>query len=211
MGYYLFDFDGTLVDSMPVFAAAMVRVIREEGVPYPEDIVKIVTPLGINGGAKYYVTLGAKSTEEQLKEKMTEYMRDGYFHRIPAKKHVPETLRAMKARGDRLFVLTASPHLTLDACLKRLGLYDLFEKVWSCEDFGTTKADPEIYRMAAREMGAAPEDIWFLDDNINADKTAKSAGLKVCGVFDESSREFRAEMERITDRYIEDFEELPEE
>ena len=52
MGYYLFDFDGTLVDSMPVFAAAMVRVIREEGVPYPEDIVKIVTPLGINGGAK---------------------------------------------------------------------------------------------------------------------------------------------------------------
>ena len=47
-------------------------------------------------------------------------------------------------------------------CLKRLSLYDLFDNVWSCEDFGTTKSDPEIYRMAAERIGTVAR--GFFDD-----------------------------------------------
>jgi len=47
-----------------------------------------------------------------------------------------------------------------------------------------------------------------LDDNYNADETAKKAGMLVCGVYDDSSKEYVDEIKEITDYYIYDFEEL---
>ena len=96
----------------------------------------------------------------------------------------------------------------MDPCLKRLGIYDLFTNVWSCDDFGTTKADPNIYHMAASRIGRPVEKIWFLDDNPGADATAKAAGMRVCGVYDDSSAEYVSEMKAICDCYIYDFKEL---
>ena len=141
-------------------------------------------------------------------ELMLKYMKDEYTYRIPAKDGVPETLFELKKRGFSLNVLTASPHDVLDPCLKRLGLYDVFDNVWSCNDFNTTKADPEIYRMAAEKIGSSVSSVTFLDDNLNADRTAKSAGMKVIGVYDESSRDYVEEMKAVCDGYIYNFKEL---
>ena len=205
---YLFDFDGTLVDSMPYFIRTMLRILDENGIKYGEDIIKIITPLGNAGIAKYYINLGVKETEEELISKMNEYSLDVYAFSIPEKKGVGETLRELKNRGISLNVLTASPHSLLDPCLKRLGLYELFDNVWSCDDFGTTKADPDIYREAARRMNADVSEVLFLDDNYNADKTAKLAGMKVCGVYDESSADYVRQIKEIADFYVYELSEL---
>ena len=208
MKTYLFDFDGTLVDSMPTYVSVMLRILDENNMPYGSDIVKIITPLGYVGTAKYYVGMGLPMTQEDIILQMNRYALDEYTYSIPAKEHVVETVRALKARGDSLHILTASPHLTLDPCLKRLGIFDLFENVWSCEDFGTTKADPEIYRMAAEKIGRPVNEIIFLDDNYNADKTAKAAGMIVYGVYDDSSAEYEQEIREAADVYIRDFSEI---
>ena len=207
--YYLFDFDGTLVDSMPTFFSAMLRILEENGIPYDSNIIKIITPLGLRGTADYYIQkMGVKMSREQLMGVMKEYMMDAYFNTIPAKKNVPEVLKALKAQGASLNVLTASPHITLDACLKRLGLWELFDNVWSCDDFNTTKADPRIYVRAAEKLHTTVENVLFLDDNLNADQTAKAAGMQVCGVYDESSRDYVEQMKAANDYYIYDFQEL---
>ena len=208
MKHYLFDFDGTLVDSMPTYISVMLRILDEHGISYGDDIIRIITPLGYVNTAKYYVSLGVPLTEEQIVERMNAYAADEYAHRVMAKERVIETLRTLKARGDDLNILTASPHLMLDPCLKRLGIYDLFTNVWSCNDFGTSKSDPAIYHMAAKKMGVAPSDVIFLDDNLNADKTAKAAGLCVIGVFDESSRDDEGNIRAVADGYICNFDEL---
>ena len=117
--FYLFDFDGTLVDSMPTFCAAMIRILDENHITYGPDIVKIITPLGVNGTADYYINdLGLKMPKDQLILLMKEYMLDAYYHTIPAKNNVICVLKELKHRGASLNVLTASPHITLDACLK---------------------------------------------------------------------------------------------
>jgi HAD superfamily hydrolase (TIGR01509 family) len=208
MKTYLFDFDGTLVDSMPAYVSSMLRILDENHISYGSDIIKIITPLGMAGTADYYIGLGVKMSREALMKKMAEYMLDAYFYHIPAKNNVIPVLKQLKAEGASLNVLTASPHITLDACLKRLQIYDLFDNVWSCDDFATTKADPEIYRMVAERIGQPVEQILFLDDNLNADRTAKIAGMPVCGVYDESSRDYVDEMKAATDYYIYDFSEL---
>ena len=92
--------------------------------------------------------------------------------------------------------------------MKRLGIDEVFDHVWSCEDFGLNKANPEIYLQSAKRLDVPVEDILFLDDNPNADRAAKEAGMKVCGVYDDFTAEFAAEMIRENDYYIRDFAEL---
>ena len=208
MATYLFDFDGTLVDSMPTFVSFMLRILDENGIKYSDDIVKIITPLGYRGTAEYFIGLGVKMSLEELVAKMTEYATHAYVNEIGEKPNVISTVKALKARGDDLNVLTASPHNMLDPCLKRLGIYHLFTNVWSCEDFGTTKADPNIYKLAAERIGAPINEIIFIDDNYNADKTAKAAGMTVYGAYDASSAEFENDIKAVADRYIHDFSEL---
>ena len=209
MNTYLFDFDGTLVDSMPTYVAAMLRILDENHIPYGDDLVRIITPLGVLGTAEYYVgTLGVNMDRDELISAMKAYMYDAYCHTIPAKENVVAVLQALKNRGAGLNVLTASPHVTLDPCLRRLGIFDLFDNVWSCDDFGTTKADPAIYEKAARRLGKAVSEVLFLDDNLNADTTAKQAGMKVCGVYDASSAGDEAAIRAVADGYIRDFSEL---
>jgi len=208
MNTYLFDFDGTLVNSMPIYAQMMLGLLREYGVPHTPDIIKTTTPLGYRGTAELFHRMGLPLPVEEIMAIMTSRAVDAYTHRVPAKAHVPEVLRALMARGDRLNVLTASPHAMLDPCLTRLGLHDLFDHVWSCDDFGTTKADPQIYHMAAARMGVPVHAVTFLDDNPGADRTAKLAGMRVIGVYDDSSAEYEQEMREVCDGYITDFTEL---
>ena len=205
---YLFDFDGTLVDSMPAYVALMLRILDENGITYGDDIVKIITPLGYAGTAEYFKTMGLDMPEEEIIALMNKYAYDEYAYNIPAKNNVVSVLKELKEKGANLNVLTASPHRVLDPCLKRLGIFDLFTNVWSCEDFNTTKADPMIYIKAAQEIGEPIDEILFLDDNYNADCTAKETGIKVCGVYDKSSDEYVDEIKAIADHYIYDFSEL---
>lgn len=208
MNTYLFDFDGTLVDSMPTYVSVMLRILDEHNIPYGDDIVKVITPLGFIYTAKYFVELGVELPEDRIIELMYEYAVQAYTYHVQAKSNVISVLKTLKARGDDLNVLTASPHGTLDPCLKRLGIWELFSNVWSCEDFGTSKADPNIYHAAAEKIGKPVNEILFLDDNFNADKTAKEAGMRVCGVYDDSSKEYEQEIRAAADYYIHDFSEL---
>lgn len=208
MAHYLFDFDGTLVDSMPTYGNVMLRILRENNIPYQDNILKVITPLGIPGTAEYFIGMGLDLPKREIIDTMIAYVVKEYTYHIPAKDGVIETLQALKARGNGLHVLTASPHDTLDPCLTRLGMLDLFDHVWSCNDFGTTKADPAIYVMAAERIGVPASDVIFLDDNLNADLTAKGAGMQVYGVYDKSSEEYEAEIRAATDRYIYSFKEL---
>ena len=205
---YLFDFDGTLVDSMKYFVELMLRILDEKNIKYEKDIVKIITPLGYRGTAEYFRTLGVTETTEEIMAMMHSYATEAYTYKVMAKDTVIETLNTLKQRGARLNILTASPHSALDPCLKRLCIYDLFDNVWSCDDFNTTKSDPNIYVRAAEKMGEEPKKVIFVDDNVGAVRTAKAGGMTAYGIYDETSEDYIDEMIKISDRYVRVFEEL---
>ena len=205
---YLFDLDGTLIDSMDTFVVSLLRLLDNNNIKYGDDIVKIITPLGGKGIAAYFRSLGLDmSDEEFLHYAHTNSIRN-YENTIPAKSNVIETVKKLKAAGAELNILTASPHILLDPCIKRLGIWDLFTNCWSCNDFNTTKADPDIYVRVAEKLGRDIDSILFLDDNFDACNTAKTAGMKVCGVYDSYSEDYVEDMKKICDHYIYDFSEL---
>jgi len=206
---YLFDFDGTLVDSMPYWSQKMLRILNHCGVVYPDDIIKRITPLGDAGTAKYFRDeLGVPLSLEEMYDMMDAYALPKYRDIIEAKPGVIAYLQKLKNAGCSLNVLTASPHKMLDPCLKRIGIYDLFDNVWSCDDFATTKSDPAIYVRAAEKIGAAVAQVAFFDDNIGALRTAADAGMYSVGVYDPTAEDFTAQMKETADRYIRSFAEL---
>lgn len=187
---YVFDLDGTLVNSMPYFKRAMLSIAEDEGLEYDEDLIKILTPLGYVGGAKYYIdTYGVDATVEELCERVRVRLVDAYTNDIKLKDGVREYLTALSESGARLFVLTASPHAVTDVCLKNNGVFDLFEKVWSVEDFALTKSDTRIFFEVAKTIGCGTSDVHYFDDSLIALENAKGAGYITYGVYDSQSDE----------------------
>lgn len=203
---YIFDFDGTLVDSMPTWSEKMLNILRTTDTPYPADVIKRITPLGDIGTAKYFRgELGVPLTMEEMFAMMDDYALPKYRDVIGLKEGVRDYLTMLRENGCSLHVLTASPHKMVDPCLKRLGIFDWFGNVWSCDDFGTTKSDPQIYTEAVRRIGADIADAVFFDDNIHAVKTAREAGLYTVGVHDATGEDFAEEMKTAANRYFSTF------
>lgn len=202
---YIFDFDGTLVDSMPFWAGAHINALEKAGIEVPADFVKTITPLGNRGASEYTVSLGLNVPLDRYLRNINSSLREIYLSQVTLKEGVAEKLRELKNEGHRLHVLTASPHLYLDGCLKNNGVYDLFENVWSIDDFGLVKSDPTIYLEAAYRLESAPSDCIFFDDNITALTTAKKAGMKTVGVFDQSAAEEQSDMIAVANLYINSF------
>ena len=208
-GIYVFDLDGTLVDSMKNFAKGMLHIADDEGISYDGELLKILTPLGYTKSAEYYVNvLGVKDTVENIVKRIENSLYKEYSTNIVTKEGVKEYLSYLKDMGARLFVLTASPHMMTDICLKRNGIYDLFEKVWSVDDFGLSKSGTELFFKVADTIGCQTSDIHYFDDSLIALKNAKSAGYITYAVYDAQSEKEKALMKSEHRVYVGSFAEL---
>ena len=90
---YIFDFDGTLVDSMPSWAEKVLNILRECGVDYPADVIHTVTPLGDRGTVEYMRdVLGVPLSPEEIFRQMDESALPKYRDEIGIKDGVREYL-----------------------------------------------------------------------------------------------------------------------
>lgn len=207
--YYLFDFDGTLVDSMEIWAGNHISALQRGGIPVPENFVETITPLGNYKASQYTISLGLDISLEDYLDKITRDSVIAYATLVNLKPNVTETLKRLKQRGISVNVFTASPHIYVDDCLKRHGVYDYFDNVWSIDDFGSmTKGETRIYEAAAQRLGTEIGNCTLIDDNYIAIATAKKAGMKTIAIFDTTSRSQETALRDLADQYILDFSEI---
>lgn len=205
----LFDLDGTLVNSMSRFSVGLLTILDKNGIKYDtDDMIRTITPLGYEKSAEHFISLGVKGTVEEIVQKMTNNLIDEYTNNIYLKSGVKKYLEKLKNEGYSLYVLTASPHLVTDPCLKHNEVFDLFTEVWSVEDFGLSKSDIEIFYKTAERINCEPEDILFFDDNITAVQNSVKAGYKTVGVKDNQTDEEIEIIKNTAEKFIESFEEL---
>jgi len=206
--YHIFDLDGTLVNSMPRWGEVMTRLLDEQGVEYPKNLINIITPLGYRKTAEYIKELGVRASVDEILAKIQEYAIHAYANLIEMKPFAVDYLNKLKGCGCNLYVLTASPHEMTDVCLKRWGVYDMFDIIWTSDELGLPKSDPEIYSKVAGIIGADISEITFYDDNLGAITAGTKAGLYTVAIYDETSSNDKEKLEIIAAEYVDSFKSL---
>ena len=139
---------------------------------------------------------------------MAEWMEmagDAYATRVPVKPGVQAYLDRCRAAGERMIVLTSSVPAHCRAALGHLGLLPYFETIIFAHDLGIEKKNPEIYHLAARQLGVRESECTMFDDSVEALRGAKSAGMCTVGVADPYFAREQDALRAVCDRYIESF------
>ena len=206
---YIFDLDGTLLDSMQVWNSVLLGCLDERKIFYPKTIMRDIAALGLYRTCEYlHERYLPDESADELFAHFTSSMKKQYDNVITLKPNAEKLLRHLKAQGVSLNVLTAGVHSLFDGCLKRLDVEKYFDNIWSTEDFCLKKTDKNIYTEVAKRLGVVPSECAMLDDNVYALKAAKAAGFCAIGVYDEVEKAAKTQMLSNTDLYIQDFAQL---
>ena len=181
--FCIFDMDGTLVDSMPVWKSLGKDFLRARGHCPTQAQLSAMGPMTVAEGTRYLMdTFGLAGPPERIIGEMNDMMEAHYRTDIPLKPGAADYLAALRAGGGRLCVATATAEPLALACLERLGAARYLDFVLSCETVGAGKTRPDVYLEAARRLGAAPADTAVFEDALYAARTAKAVGFYVVGI-----------------------------
>lgn len=190
MKYIIFDLDGTLIDSMPVWRGTGSGFLQNHNFPVPANLMEVVKTQTIWQTADWFRSeLGVPMEAKEIVDEIVESVVEAYRHTIPLKEGAKEYLETMAAKGAKMCILTASEADYILPALERLDIRKYFTHVLTCTELGVFKDDGAAYLEAMKRMGGTLEDTVVFEDAYYAVKGAKSAGFRVYAVLDEVVRE----------------------
>lgn len=199
----IFDLDGTLIDSMHVWENVDRDFVTENGGIYTSDISEAVKTMTIMQSAEYFKNrFSLDMSCRQIIDRIEEMVSEKYHSSIPLKAGVSETLNKLSEMGIKMCVATATYNSLVNAALKRLGIFDMFEFIITCSDVGQGKDNPEIFYKAAEKLKLEIPEIIVAEDSLHCIKTAKNAGFFTAAVYDEFAASDREQILKYSDIYV---------
>jgi HAD superfamily hydrolase (TIGR01509 family) len=178
----LFDMDGLLIDSEPLWLEAETAVMTRLGADWTTaDQAQL-----LGGSLKRTVGyLTGKARRPASPELVAEWLMSGVGdlvreRGVPLRPGAPELLAEVAAAGLPYALVTSSERRFVDAVLARTGLR--FDVLVCANDVSKTKPDPEPYLLAAKLLGADPARCVALEDSPNGVASAEAAGCQVIAV-----------------------------
>ena len=202
---YIFDFDGTLFDSMFIWDQAGELYLRSLGkTPLPSTAEDLRT-MSLRQAAQYFQTTYALPFPvEEIMEGINRTVEAFYFHDALPKPSVTALLEQLRQAGVAMGIATATDRYQIEAALRRCGLEHYFDAIFTCSEVGHGKERPEIYRMALEHLGADRGSCVVFEDALHAVKTAKADGFPVVAVYD-ASEPRQDQLIALADCYLADF------
>ena len=202
----IFDFDGTLFDSMFIWESVGEIYLRSLGKEPKPSLREDVRALSLYQSACYFIKeYDLPLSEEQIMSGINKTIEHFYINEVMPKPHVTEFLDEMKQKGIPMCIATASDRYQIEAALSRCGMSHYFEAIFTCSEVGYGKDEPVIFRKAMEYFNSDRSSSIIFEDALHAIKTAKNDGFTVVSVFDNSEKR-QDEVRAISDCYIRDFE-----
>ncbi len=205
----LFDCDGTLLDSMPMWVNLATDVLKTYGVDLPRHVERETASMSHADAAKYYADMFLNGEgAEELAARFTQTLEKNYGETLVLKPYVKDVLGELHARGITMAVASSTDNYLLEMLLSRMGLRDYFAFVQTVDNSGYSKNSDEYFALAVEKLGCAASEVLFFDDALYALERAKKNGLKTVAVWDETNVDQAAEIKAAGDYYIKDFSEV---
>lgn len=199
----IFDMDGTLTDTMPIWENTGRQFLAAHGLTMPPDLMEDLKPLSMAQTADYLRDrFGLGESPQEIIEEMNRLVAKGYYETAPVKRDIIPFLDRLRERGVVMCVATATDRHLAEAILRRTGLAPYFQFLITCTEAGAGKDTPLIYQRAVEGLGVSIGGTVVFEDALHAVRTAKSAGFRVVAVADDSCREDAEKIRRAADHYI---------
>ena len=205
----IFDLDGTLLDSLGVWGEIDRRFFASRGLELPGDYQGAICGLSFKQTAEY--TKERFKLEQSVEDIMLEWhemCEREYVDEVQLKPGAKEYLARLKQRGVKLAVATTLTQRLYAPALKRNGVYDMFDAFATTDETGQTKLTGEVYRLAAKRLGAEPEACAVYEDISEGLRGAKAAGMRAVLVYDRHNETRLNENLKYADEFIRDYGEL---
>ena len=201
----IFDFDGTLFDSMFIWNTAGETYLRSIGIEPREDLRKVLKTMSLLQSATYIrEKYAVELTLEEIMDGINRTVEGFYFHTVQPKEGVATFLEQMKKQGVKICIATATDRYQVEAALKRCCMEHFFSEIFTCTDVGHGKDEPFIFRKAMDYLGTTRENTVVFEDAYHAAKTAKADGFVTVAVYD-SHEEKQKELQALSDFYFENY------
>lgn len=204
----IFDFDGTLFDSMHVWKGIRYKFFDIVGIELTEEDRKAFEGLYLSECINLAIErFGLKQTHNELLEKVFDYIRSRYMVEAEPKNDIIEFLEKLKAKGVKMGIATATGESALIPLLEKFEMREYFTSIYSTYTVGASKREPKVYDTVLAELGTEKETTWVFEDALYAATTAKANGYNVVGIYDVSEPN-QAELKLLVDFYIQNYGEL---
>ena len=201
----IFDLDGTILDSTHVWRKVDSDFFKMHNMDVPKDYLENISAMNIFDIARYTIkTYNLDYTVNGLVDLWNEMAINEYTNNVLIKPYVKEYLIELKNKGIKLGIATALDTFLYEPCLKRNGIFDLFDDHRSLSNMKNGKDSPEIYLYVANKLKVDPKECIVYEDIVKGCKSAKSAGFYVIGVNDYDN----TNIINYCDKYIYSFKEL---
>ncbi|MBQ8318298.1 MAG: HAD family phosphatase [Lachnospiraceae bacterium] len=186
----IFDVDGTLLDSMPMWARLDIDYLEGMGYHPEPDFCTRVKMMTISDASVYIKEyFGVDKELETITEEIMELARVHYEKDLLLKPGAADLIIRLKELGYHLVVATANEYDMVQKCLERNGIMEYMDGLVTCTMVGASKQKPDVYLKACELAGASVEEAVIFEDSNFAINTAINAGFDVIGVYDDTEKD----------------------
>ena len=178
----VFDLDGVLIDSEPVWEEVRRVVVAEGGGRWMPDTQRRLMGMGTAEWARYLSSdLGVRLAPEEVARTVVGRMEAAYRRELPLLPGAAEAVRRIGGRW-RLGLASSSPPEIIRLALELAGLTDAFAATASSDEAARGKPAPDVYLLAAKRLGADPTRSIAVEDSSNGLRSAAAAGFRVVAI-----------------------------
>ncbi len=201
----IFDVDGTLLDSMSVWANIGADYLRFLGYEPRENLNETFKSMSLYQAACYYQSeYGVTLSTEEIIAGVNDRIGQFYRERAGLKPGVAGFLRQLREKGVKMCIATATDRPLVEAALERCGVLAYFSDIFTCFSVGHGKDEPVIYRTALEHLQTARAKTIVFEDALYAARTARRDNFVTAAVYD-AYEKHQAELRAAADLYITDF------
>ncbi len=204
----IFDFDGTLFDSMHVWKGYKDNFFNHLGIELTNEDREAFKGLFLRETFLLAIErFNLDKTYEELLSDLFEYIKSRYMVETEPKNDIVQFLEKLKAKGVEMGIATATGEPALKAVMEKFDMLHYFSAIYSTYTVGASKTESKVYDVVLNELGTDKETTWVFEDALYAAKTAKANGYNVVGIYDKSEPN-QEELKEIVDVYINAYNQL---
>lgn len=194
----IFDMDGVLVDTEPIYLKVEKDLIGRYGKEIPSDLIERIKGSSLLRSMKIMLSeLGIEGDCEELVEEEIRMLRDRFENEeIKPMPCALDTVNWFSSHGFKIALATSTEWENATLILSKLGIEDYFDHITTGDQVEESKPNPEIYLKTAKVMEVNPASCFVVEDSLNGIKSARSAGMNVVAV--NVRRDIRDEFLKLT-------------